>query len=407
MNSLVVPGRLPRREPAGRSLAWRHRQSPRVPWSSRLSLLLIRSAPVACCFVALALLSAAPLSAQADSATVTVELRRERREVVITIGPLTIPNTGGGHSHGGSGHETRLYRATWPLTSWFRGFQVELYDSAGQRLSRRHLHHLSMVNLARRQLLYPAFERILGAGQEQASFRAPATIGVPMDTGMTLGTFIGWHNDTGHEIAGARVVMRMQYLPSNWMPRPTPVRPLWLDVSYRSGATDSYDLPPGPSSKTFEFTLPVGGRLLAAGGHLHDHAKFLRLEDAESGKILFELKPRTDSTGRLISVPRKYFGVVGNGLHLRADRRYRLRADYDSPAPEVVKKGAMGLIVAAFVPDDPRRWPVLDLTDAGLQRDLAMLESLGPAKLAAQPSAPDTAMGGHQHHMEHDHQQPK
>lgn len=405
MNCLVFPGRLPRREPACCSFGWRPPQSPKVlrphelPWSSRISSSLIRSALVGTCLVPAALLSAAPLAAQADSATVTVELRREHREVVITIGPLTIPNTGGGHSHGGSaGHETRLYRATWPLTSWFRGFQVELYDSAGQRLSGRHLHHLSMVNLARRQLLYPAFERILGAGQEQASFRAPATIGVPMDTGMKLGTFVGWHNDTGHEIAGARVVMRMQYLPSNWMPPPTPVRPLWLDVSYRSGATDSYDLPPGPSSKSYEFTLPVGGRLLAAGGHLHDHAKFLRLEDAESGKILIELKPRTDSTGRLISVPRKLFGVAGAGLRLRANRRYRLRADYDSPASEVVKKGAMGLMVAAFVPDDPSRWPALDLAEAGLQRDLAMLESLGsPSKPAARPSAPDTAMATHQH----------
>ncbi len=355
------------------------------------------------CIIAAALLFAAPLTAQ-DSATAAVEIHPEHREVVITIGPLTIPNLGQ-EGHGGHGsmpaHETRLYRAIWPLTGWFRGFRVELYDSAGHRLPRRHLHHVSMVNLSRRQLLYPAFERILGASQEQSSFRAPATVGIPLEPGMTLGTFIGWHNDTGHEIPGARLVMRMQYLPSNWMPQPTPIWILWMDVSYRSGATDAYDLPPGRSSKTYEFTLPIGGRVLVAGGHLHDYAKSLRLEDAESGRILIELKARTDSTGRLNSVPRKLYGVAGAGLRLHANRRYRLRAEYDSPAPEVLKKGAMALMVAAFVPDDPSRWPVLDLADTGVQRDLAMLESLGsPPKPAAPLPAQDSAMAAPQHHHE-------
>jgi hypothetical protein len=218
---------------------------------------------------------------------------------------------------------------------------------------------------------------------------------------MTLGTFIGWHNDTGHEIPGVRLVMRMQYLPSNWMPQPTPIRILWMDVSYRSGATDAYDLPPGRTSKSYEFTLPIGGRVLVAGGHLHDYAKSLRLEDVESGSILIELKARTDSMGRLKSVPRKLYGVAGAGLHLRADRRYRLCAEYDSPAPEVLKKGAMALMVAAFVPDDPSRWPELDLADAGLQRDLAMLESLGkPARPVAPLPAMDSVMAAHQHHHE-------
>jgi hypothetical protein len=365
-----------------------------------MSKLVIRSAFLGAGLMAAAARAAAPLAAQADSAT--VEVRREHREVVITIGPLTIPNLGKAHSHGGmSAHETRLYRATWPVKGWLRGFRVELYDSAGHRLSRRHLHHVSMVNLARRQLLYPAFERILGASQEQASFRAPATIGVPLEPGMTLGTFIGWHNDTGHEITGVHLVMRMQYLPSNWMPAPTEIRILWMDVSYRSGATDAYDLPPGPSSKSYEFTLPIGGRVLVVGGHLHDHATYLRLEEVESGKVLIELKPRTDSTGRLKSVPRKVYGVVGDGLRLRANRLYRLRADYDSPAPTVLKKGAMALMAAAFVPDDPSRWPALDLADPGLQRDLAMLESLGsPPKSVARPPAPDSSMAAHQHNHE-------
>jgi hypothetical protein len=291
------------------------------------------------------------------------------------------------------GHDSPFFTATWPVQGWLRGFSVELYDSAGVRLPRTHLHHVSMVNLGRRQLVLPAFERILGAGQEQSSFRAPGVIGVPMEPGMELGTFIGWHNDTGAPITGAKLIIRMDYTRPDIKPRPTEVFPVWLDVNYRPAKSDAYDLAPGPSSRSFEFTVPVAGRILAAGGHMHDYARFIRLEDAGSGEVLFTITPRLDERRRLVSMPRKIFGARGDGIKLQPGRRYRIRADYDSPEPDTLKSGAMGIIVLLYHPDDVRQWPTVDLADRDLQVDLTWLETMGWPRDAGEGEA----QGAHQH----------
>jgi hypothetical protein len=324
--------------------------------------------------------------------------------VVVTIAPLTIPVTGMHHGgpqnlagrkskKGMGGHDSPLYTAIWPVKGWLNGFSVELYDSAGAPLPRKHLHHVSMVNLSRRQLVYPAFERILGAGQEQNSFHAPKVIGVPMEPGMELGTFIGWHNDGGSAIAATRLVIRMYYTPPNIKPAPHAVLPVWLDVNYRPGKSDSYDLPPGPSSRSFEFTVPVSGRILAAGGHMHDYASFVRLEEAATGKVLFSIDAKLDPDRRLLKMPRRIFGAHGEGIRLRAGRFYRIRADYDSPEPDTLKSGAMGIIAILYRPDDMEKWPRVDRSAPGLQVDLTWLETMGI------PKTPESAhdLDAHQH----------
>ncbi len=257
-----------------------------------------------------------------------------------------------------------------------------------------------MVNLGRRQLIYPAFERLLGASQEVDRFSAPKSIGVPMEPGMQLATFIGWHNSKPEAIPGVTLTIRMRYTPPNMMPRPLDIHLLYMDVAYTVGRTDAYTLPRGASSRSYEFTLPVGGRIIAAGGHLHDYAKFVRLEDAESGKVLLDLPARTDSLGKLKGVPTRLLGVKGDGLRLKANRRYRVRADYDNPTADSLKQGAMALIVAAFVPDDPAKWPQLDLADPGILRDIAMLEGVGrgKARRKSEAVAADSTHQAHQHH---------
>ncbi len=108
---------------------------------------------------------------------------------------------------------------------------------------------------------------------------------------------------------------------------------------------------------------------------------------------------KTDSLGKLKGVPTRLLGIKGDGLRLKANRRYRVTADYDNPTGDVLKQGAMALIVAAFVPDDPAKWPVLDPDDPGMLTDMAMLESIGRPKTAAATTAPDSM---HMHHEHHD-----
>ena len=83
----------------------------------------------------------------------------------------------------GMSHDTPIQQFDWPIDGWFRGFSIELTDGAGQPVPRDVIHHMIMVNFSRRQLVYPAAERLMGAGTETEDIKVPKTIGVPMKPG--------------------------------------------------------------------------------------------------------------------------------------------------------------------------------------------------------------------------------
>ncbi len=320
----------------------------------------------------------APMADTVPTLRVTVD--SSRREVVVTAGPFVIrhmpPNMDHGMMHQMEGTTTPLLRFDWPMEAWFRGFDVELADGKGQPLDSRMVHHINVMNFDRRQLLYPAVERMLAAGAETGSVVVPKSIGLPMSAGFQLAMYAAWNNIGEADIEDAWLTVRLKWSPKNLAPRPQDVLPLYMDVSY-DRKTDSYDLPAGRSSKSYEFTLPLGGRLLAVGGHAHDYAEFVSLEEVESGKTIIRLDAKTDSAGRLLGIPRKYYGVRGDGLKLTAGRRYRVRADYNNPTGQMIPNGAMGLLAGAFVPDDYAKWPALNPDDPDIKLDIATLEMIG------------------------------
>ena len=343
----------------------------------------------------LAPLLPALIALQAPAPTVRVEVDSSRKEVVVTAGPFDIShmpaNMDHGMMHEMEGTTTPLMRFTWPMEAWFRGFDIELTDSAGAPLDSRLVHHLNVMNFSRRQLLYPAVERMVAAGAETGRVRLPKSVGLPMQPGSELAMYAAWNNTGEADINGAWLTVRLAWTPRNLVPRPLDVLPLYMDVSY-ARETDSYDLPPGRSSKSYEFTLPLGGRLLAVGGHAHDYAEFVSLEEVESGKTIILLEAETDSAGILEKMPRKYYGIWGDGLKLKAGTRYRIRADYDNPTGAMIPSGAMGIMAGAFAPDDYDAWPALDPANPDIQADIAMLEKIG------QPSEHE---GMDHEHMDH------
>lgn len=320
------------------------------------------------------------LAVQAPAPTVRVVVDSSRKEVVVSAGPFDIRHMPASMDHGMmhemEGTTTPLMRFAWPMEAWFRGFDIELTDSAGRPLDSRLVHHLNVMNFSRRQLLYPAVERMVAAGAETGRVRLPKSIGLPMQAGAELAMYAAWNNTGDADLAGVWLTVRLAWTPRNLAPRPLDVLPLYMDVSY-ARETDSYDLPAGRSSKSYDFTLPLGGRLLAIGGHAHDYAEFVSLEEVESGKTIIMLRAETDSAGLLEKMPRKYYGVWGDGLKLAAGRRYRVRADYNNTTGAMIPSGAMGLLAGAFVPDDYDAWPALDPADSDIQADIAMLEKIG------------------------------
>ena len=342
--------------------------------------------------------STAPRPCRPDSpppARVTVD--SSRHEVTLTSGPWTLPNMPPMEDHammeGAAGsQDSPVQHFEWPVDGWFRGFRYEIVDAQGTVLDRRLMHHMIVVNFDRRQLLYPAVERIAGAGSETDDASVPKTIGVPLSRGTDLGFYIMWHNESGKDLEGVYLRYTMLWTPTNQNPRPITSLPLYMDVNLTVGGSNTFDVPPGRSEKAYEFTLPVGGRLLGVGGHMHDYGSLVKLIDAESGKELARVTARRDSSGKVIGVSRKLFGVSGEGLKLREGRRYRVVGVYDNPTGELRPAGAMAHMVGLFVPDDMSKWPAVDTSDPVMRRDLASLKIPGYEDAAA------PAGGGHDHH---------
>lgn len=313
--------------------------------------------------------------------TVSLSIDSSRHELTVTSGPFDLPNMPPMDDHAmvdlGMSHDSKLQRFEWPVEGWFRGFRVELTDSRGQSVPAHVMHHMIMVNFSRRQLLYSAAERLMGTGTETEEVTVPRTIGVPMKPGMNLGMYIAWHNDTGHDLEGVQLKLILLWTPKNQNPPPVNALPIYMDVNLTVGGTNTFDVPPGKSSKSYEFTLPTGGRLLGVGGHMHDYGSRVRLEDAETGKVLTQVVAERAPDGKLVKVSRKLFGVSGKGLRLRANHRYRVVGEYDNPTGELRVKGAMASMVGLFVPDDMKRWPAIDPRDPIYRRDLASLQIRG------------------------------
>jgi hypothetical protein len=321
----------------------------------------------------------APVHVNVDSAT---------HHVVITTGPWTLPpmamngdmpmmmmggEMGGSHE---AHQEQTLVKFPWPQDMWLRGFKLTITDKNGHVMPQRTMHHMEFVNFDRRQLVYPLAERVLGIGEETAGIKMPRTVGVPMDSGQEVGVFLMWNNDTGHELDGVNLRFELITAPRNLTPRPVAVLPFKVDVNNHPGLPDSYDVPPGGSSKSYEFTVPVSGRLLGAGGHMHDNGVEMRLEDVRTGKVLVRVHTLHNAAGEVTGVSRQLLAVKGRGPHLIAGREYRMVSVYENKTNEPIH-GVMGVLGGLFAPDHMNRWPKVDKTSDDYLMDI----SIAPARV--------------------------
>jgi len=91
------------------------------------------------------------------------------------------------------------------------------------------------------------------------------------------------------------------------------------------------------------------GILLGVGGHMHDYAKQIVLEDATKKKSIATLQAKTDDKGLLLSMPVITFYSTG-GEPLAAGDQLKITANYDNPTGKLLRAGAMGIVVGYFVP---------------------------------------------------------
>jgi hypothetical protein len=267
-------------------------------------------------------------------------------------------------------HLVGRLRFDWPVDGWVRGYQLDLFDARGRPASPSYVHHFTVTNFDRRQLIYATAEKLVGVGRETGSVDLPVSLGVPLAVGQRIGMMVALHNET--EVP-AEIFVRLilRWTPPNGDRNPTAVMPLNLDVNNLPGMSSAYDLPAGRSSRAFEFSVPLDGRLLAISGHLHDYGLAVRLQDTETQRTVAEVRSVLGPDRSIVGVEqKKWIGLFGRGIRLRAGRRYRLIGEYDNPR-QPLRSGAMTQMIAVFAPDDWTAWPRLDPAHRDYQMDAA------------------------------------
>jgi hypothetical protein len=293
-----------------------------------------------------------------------------------TTAPVTVPGLAvrqsgfGGDELGGTPRP--------PVDGNITGMDVDVIGANGRPMPIRRLmlHHIVFSNIGAQlgekqdatcgrftlldsQTTIPAIgERFYAAGEERATMVLPPGYGLP--TKATDKWFLTW--------------MFMNHRPQvdkGWIryhvsidtAARAPVRPFWLDVR-NCWADPQYTIPgggrPGSIHRTSrDFTFPRGGRIVAAGGHVHGGAKQLvATKPTCDDQVLFRSRPAWGlRTHRFYNVkpvlhepgPIAMSGTLSQaGIPVAPGEPVRLTSEYDARRPHV---RAMGISIA-YVAED-------------------------------------------------------
>lgn len=270
--------------------------------------------------------------------------------IALRVGPMTLPaNT----SHMKMPQPPDLVW-TIPLTGWLLAYHPRLVDAAGNSVPGTVLHHVAFWNENRSDFLCPnKEEHIFGAGGELTDWAQIPGFGYRVEKGDQIRIETMIHNPTTASYKDVFLEISIPYAPAAKDETSPPVKniyPAWMDVA--SCGNSGYDLPPGASKKTGSVPVKYSGILLGVGGHMHDYAQQLTLEDSTAKDPVAVLPAKTDPQGHLISMPVVTFFQTG-GYHFAAGDQLTITATYNNRTGKLLRDGAMGIVVGYFVPQDP------------------------------------------------------
>jgi hypothetical protein len=206
------------------------------------------------------------------------------------------------------------------------------------------------------------------------------------------------HNPSDRAYSGVRIRVRMPVSERGGIVDPLRVYPFYLDVM-PPASVHRFDLPPGRFEKSWEGKPAVDGRIMAMGGHLHEYATELRLEDVTDGRVLWRTEPILDEEGSVAGMAQDRF-IWRLGLPIRADHTYRLVAVYQNPTGETIPDGGMGALGGIVIPARAAAWPSVDETDPQYALDNELVYRSGGMEdgmAKDMQMKPAAAHGGHRH----------
>ena len=276
--------------------------------------------------------------------------------VDVKVGPINLPA-------GVAGLRTPIQLVNMPITGWIRGFEWNVEDEKGNVLPNSLLHHVNLIDPARRELFGPAPLRVVAAGNETRAFNLPALLGYPLEPKtqfMLVGMFA---NPTNQSHARAFLRLRIRYSDTKWAPRLN-IFPFYLDAMGLVGEK-SFEVPPGLTRRSWEARPATDVRILGLGGHAHDYVRSLELTDVTTGSRLYSARLSLDTNGKLLGVPAQYVLWQG-GIKLKKDHRYRITVEYDNPTSKTA--GGMGVIAGFAL--GKKAWPTVNPADAEYIADI-------------------------------------
>ena len=279
------------------------------------------------------------LDAKTDVATHTITLRE---------GPMTLP----AHtSHMKMPQPPDVY---WTISfdGWLLSYSPRLVDAEGHAVPGTVLHHTAFWNTNRADFLCPnKEEHIFGAGGEMTNWMQISGYGYHAQKGDKIRIETMVHNPTDNSYDHVYLEVRIPYQDATQSTEIAPKNyyPAWMDA--KSCGDSGYDLPAGPSEKTGTVAVKYDGVLLGVGGHMHDYAKQIVLEDTSRKETVATLPAKVDDQGHLISMPTVTFFDRG-GYKFVAGDILKIDATYNNTTGKALPDGAMGIVVGYFVPAD-------------------------------------------------------
>lgn len=262
------------------------------------------------------------------------------------------------------------------------GMSADVVDNTGRIQGDEDimLHHIVVAKIGTPDLTCTGLlaERFYAEGEERTKMALPEGYGYPNRASDGWGMLYMLMNHRGERLTG-RVRYTVRYVTE----RPLiPVKPVWLDI--RNCGSSEFDVPGtgkkgSTFTKTWDYTIPEGGALVAGGGHLHGGGIRLELRNATCGTTPFtslptwggsEPKPILHESG-----PRKMSSFASAaGIPVSAGDRLQLAAVYDNARPHVRAMGIMLLYLTPAATPGCRPTPdlTLDLGQPGLPPPFTM-----------------------------------
>jgi len=284
---------------------------------------------------------------QVDPASHTITVRE---------GPMTLPASTG---HMKMPQPPDL---VWPVPvdGWLLAYAPRLVDAGGNAVPGTVLHHTAFWNINRADFLCPnKEEHIFGAGSEMTNWAEIPGYGYRVLKGDKIRIETMVHNPTDTAYDQVYLEVKIPYAEASSGsdgPAVKSVYPTWMDV--QSCGNSGYDLKPGKNETSGSVNVKYDGILLGVGGHMHDYARQITLEDATRKEKVVTLDAKLDEKGQLLSMPVVTFFDRG-GYKFAAGDQLKITATYDNPTGKPLPAGAMGIVVGYFVPADDSRMAAL------------------------------------------------